>query len=98
MRTITKRDGQIQEFDFNKIEKAVRSAFTAQNKHFTDDESVISLVLRVIQNSVDLLFEKGEVNVELIQDAVEKALMSCGQYDVAKSYILYREKHDNIRN
>lgn len=97
-RTIIKRDGQIQEFDFTKIEKAIRSAFAAQEKHFTDDETVINLVLRVVKNSVDILFDKGNVDVELIQDAVEKALMSCGQYDVAKSYILYREKHDNIRN
>lgn len=96
-RTIIKRDGQIQEFDFTKIEKAIRSAFAAQEKHFTDDETVINLVLRVIKNSVDILFDKGNVDVELIQDAVEKALMSCGQYDVAKSYILYREKHSEER-
>ena len=96
-RTIIKRDGQIQEFDFTKIEKAIRSAFAAQEKHFTDDKTVINLVLRVVKNSVDILFDKGNVDVELIQDAVEKALMSCGQYDVAKSYILYREKHSEER-
>ena len=97
MKTITKRNGEIQEFDFSKIEKAVKAAFAAQKTHFTDEEATISLVLKVIENSVNILFEKGEVDVELIQDVVEKALMSCGQYDVAKSYILYREKHDTIR-
>lgn len=97
MNLITKRNGEKQEFNFSKIENAVRSAFAAKEKKLTDDEQSIELILRVIKNSIDILFTKGEVTVESIQDCVEKALMSCGQYDVAKSYILYREKHKDLR-
>ena len=98
MRKIIKRDGTIQDFDFNKIEEAIRKAFKAENRNFTDEEQTIKLVLDVVRNSVDILYAKGEVTVELVQDAVEKALMACGQYDIAKSYILYREQHNSVRN
>ena len=97
MRKIIKRDGSVQDFNFNKIENAVRSAFNASARHFTDEEKTIKLVLDVVKNSVDILYSKGEVTVELIQDAVEKALMACGQYDIAKSYILYRAEHAEER-
>ena len=97
MRKIIKRDGTIQDFNFDKIENAIRSAFNASARHFTDEEKTIKLVLDVVKNSVDILYSKGEVTVELIQDAVEKALMACGQYDIAKSYILYRAEHAEER-
>lgn len=97
MRKIIKRDGTVQDFNFDKIENAIRSAFNASARHFTDEEKTIKLVLDVVKNSVDILYSKGEVTVELIQDAVEKALMACGQYDIAKSYILYRAEHAEER-
>lgn len=98
MSVILKRNGSTEEFNFNKIENAIRAAFAAQQNHYDDEETSIKLVLNVVKNSVDILFSKGDVSVEMIQDAVEKALMSCGQYNVAKSYILYREKHSEERN
>lgn len=97
MRKIIKRDGTVQDFNFDKIENAIRSAFNASARHFIDEEKTIKLVLDVVKNSVDILYSKGEVTVELIQDAVEKALMACGQYDIAKSYILYRAEHAEER-
>ena len=94
---VIKRDGTVQDFDFNKIENAIRAAFKSEDRGFTDEEQTIQLVLKVVKNSIDILYAKGEVTVEAIQDAVEKALMCCGQYDIAKSYILYREKHKEAR-
>lgn len=40
----------------------------------------------------------NELSVEKIQDIVETSLMQCGEYKVAKSYIIYREEHKNTRN
>lgn len=94
---ITKRDGSLEEFNFTKIENAIRAAFKAENSGFTDEEKSIKLVLEVVKNSTDILFTKGEVTVESIQDAVEDALMACGQYKVAKAYILYRANHAEER-
>lgn len=41
---------------------------------------------------------QDETTVEKIQDVVENSLMKCGEYEVAKSYIIYREEHKNARN
>lgn len=92
---ITKRDGSLEEFNFSKIENAVRAAFKAEG--YNNEEEVIKTILQVVKNSTDILFTKGEVTVESIQDAVEDALMACGQYKVAKRYILYRDLHKRIR-
>ena len=40
---------------------------------------------------------KGMPTVEEIQDLVEESLMRLGLYDVAKAYILYRERHRQLR-
>lgn len=95
---IVKRNGEKQTFNFNKIESAIRKAYASLNKHTTDEEQMIKLVLDVVDNSMNILFKQNRfVTVEQIQDAVENALMSCGQYEVAKKYILYREKHNDLR-
>lgn len=92
---IVKRDGTLEDFNFAKIENAIKAAFKAEG--FINEEESINRVLRVVKNSTDILFTKGEVTVESIQDAVEDALMACGQYKVAKRYILYRANRTNIR-
>ena len=40
---------------------------------------------------------QDETTVEKIQDVVENSLMKCGEYEVAKSYIIYREEHRQRR-
>lgn len=54
MRKITKRTGEKQDFDFNKIEKAIRSAFSTKNS--TNLEEEIQLVLKVVNDSVNILY------------------------------------------
>lgn len=89
---VNKRDGTKQEFDFNKIEKAVKSAFSSCG---IDKETKIDPVIWAIKNKLELV--DNELNVEKIQDIVETSLMQCGEYKVAKSYIIYREEHRKIR-
>ena len=93
MNKIIKRDGSSQEFDFGKIEKAVRSAFKATfpNEDCSQKEESVLRLLKSQTSSLDVK------TVEDIQDIVERALMATENYEVAKNYILYREKHTEER-
>lgn len=89
---VNKRDGTKQEFDFNKIKKAVKAAFSSCG---IEKETRIDPVIWSIKNKLELV--DNELSVEKIQDIVETSLMQCGEYKVAKSYIIYREKHRQLR-
>lgn len=89
---VNKRDGTKQEFDFNKIKKAVKAAFSSCG---IEKETRIDPVIWSIKNKLELV--DNELSVEKIQDIVETSLMQCGEYKVAKSYIIYREEHKNAR-
>lgn len=85
---VVKRNGQLMDFDLSKIEMAVKKAFESQHQP-TDGSVVVEVEKR--------LAGKDEVPVEEIQDMVENILMQSGHYQVAKAFILYREKRSNVR-
>lgn len=89
---VVKRDKTKQEFDFNKIEKAVKAAFQSCGK---TNQVTIEAALWAIKKNLNAL--QDETTVEKIQDVVENSLMKCGEYEVAKSYIIYREEHRQRR-
>lgn len=89
---IIKRDKSKQEFDFTKIENAVKAAYKSCGKN---NQVKIDEVIWTIKKNLENL--DSESTVEKIQDVVENSLMKCGEYDIAKSYILYREEHKNAR-
>ena len=96
MYQVRKRNGQIIEFNLSKITKAITAAFEAQNKPYNVD--VIDLLaLKVTSDFMDKVTD-GIVSVEDIQDSVETVLIQAGYVEVAKAYILYRKKHENVRN
>lgn len=96
MYQVRKRNGQIIEFNLSKITKAITAAFEAQNKPYNTD--VIDLLaLKVTSDFMDKV-NNGIVSVEDIQDSVETVLIQAGYVEVAKAYILYRKKHENVRN
>ncbi len=96
MYQVRKRNGQIIEFNLSKITKAITAAFEAQNKPYNND--VIDLLaLKVTSDFMDKVSD-GIVSVEDIQDSVETVLIQAGYVEVAKAYILYRKKHENVRN
>lgn len=90
---IIKRDKSKQEFDFTKIENAVKAAYKSCGKN---NQVKIDEVIWTIKKNLEHL--DSETTVEKIQDVVENSLMKCGEYDIAKSYIIYREEHKNARN
>lgn len=88
---VQKRNGQIVNFDIVKIDNAVKKAF--DSKHTEYDPEIVKFVDKLIR----LVYANKPVPVEVIQDYVERALMQLGYYDIAKSFILYREQRKNTR-
>lgn len=82
---------QLEEFDLNKIISAVKKAYSSQDKEI--DEEVLKEL-----NYIPSYHEGAStVDVETIQNEVEKILMDLAPYDVARAYIIYREKHNESR-
>lgn len=97
MPLITKRNGSKVEFDINKIILAVRKAYNAAKKYPNGEDTPLVIGLTV-QTHVTARTAKGEeVDVEQIQDDVEKLLMK-RDFDVAKAYITYRYEHNQSRD
>jgi len=91
---ITKRDGRIVSFDENKIAGAILKALKAVQREDGD------LARKLSEDVVRLINERFEdkiPSVENVQDLVEDVLIRNGYADVAKAYILYRQKRAEIR-
>lgn len=89
---IRKRNGELVEFIPGKIESALEKAFVSQGKKIDEEElsKLLTTLLSRLPNDEGL-------TVELVQDEAERVLMEYGWYDVAKAYILYREKRSILR-
>ena len=85
---ITKRDGSQDRFSLDKIMNAVIKAFQSVDEDV--DLNAISKILSHLN-----IYE--EITVEDIQNQVEEALMREGYYKVAKSFMLYRQRHNEDR-
>lgn len=93
---IMKRSGERTPFDRHKIENAIRKA--------NEDEAV--LAQRLSDAQIDSIVEQvvseasnagRDLSVEEIQDHVENYLMASGKFNVARLYITYRYKHNELR-
>lgn len=91
-----KRNGIIVEFDRNKISDAIVKAVVATRGN-TNDVDLNKLTDDVLKGIESRYAGYKTPDVEGIQDIVEKSLMVSGLYDVAKAYILYRERHREMR-
>ena len=81
---IIKRDGSFQEFKDYKIKDAIKKAYESVGANF--DEKVFENVLKTI------VF-KDSLSVEDVQDIIEKKLFESGNFDVLKSFMIYRHTH-----
>lgn len=86
--TIVKRDGSADRFSLDKIMNAIIKAFRSVNEPVS-----LSNVSKII-SWLDLY---DGIKVEEIQNLVEEALMREGHYRVAKSFMLYRQRHAEDR-
>jgi ribonucleoside-triphosphate reductase len=95
MQYIKKRDGRLVQFNKNKIVDAITSAFKDVDGEITPyalDKA------NKIAEYVESQDKKKILNVEEVQDIVERGLMSTKRKDVARKYITYREERSRIRN
>lgn len=95
MYQVKRRDGEIVEFDIDRICKAMIKAFESVNRDY--NQSQIRLLALQVTSDFEPKIKKGLIFVEDIQDSVESVLSKAGFVDVAKSYILYRKNHENLR-
>jgi ribonucleoside-diphosphate reductase alpha chain len=101
---VRKRDGRIVPFDETRIYLAIESAFKAEAGLSPDTPPSLetqSLVLQLTEAAAgDCLRRavRGEtLEIELIQDCVERHLLASGQHAVARGFILYREQRRKAR-
>ncbi len=93
---VKKRDGEIDEFRPEKIGSAIRKAILATRGN-TSNIDVNALTEHVLKG-IEVQYKGYKTpDVEGIQNLVERTLMEFGLFDVAKAYILYRERHREIR-
>ena len=93
---VVKRDGKVAEFNIRKISDAITKAFEAQGRQY--HPSTIDMLALRVTSEFEPLIQDDQIQVEQIQDCVEKVLSEAGYADVAKAYILYRKQREKIRN
>ncbi|MGP3779246.1 ribonucleoside triphosphate reductase [Halanaerobium saccharolyticum] len=93
---VKKRDGKKVEFKSEKIENAVVKAAAAVDQA---DPKIAAEITAEVLSYLKIFFKNGgTVEVEQIQDLVEKVLIEKGYAEIAKAYILYREQHSKLRD
>ena len=90
--TIIKRDGRIVEFNVTRIEKAVARCFSSL---IVPPRTSARVIAEQAANVVAAKYTQP--TVEQVQDIVEMVLQAAGEYEAAKSYILYRAEHAKMR-
>jgi ribonucleoside-diphosphate reductase alpha chain len=94
---IRKRDGSEVDFDQNKI---IRAIFGAALEVLKDEKralQIADIVGRTVLEKMASLYKDKTCSVEEVQDIVEEALMAAGYSFIARSYVLYRQAHQDIR-
>lgn len=97
VRAVIKRDGRENPFNSEKIYVAVMKAFNEREKKdgnvIPEKEDIAKQIAKEISESL-----KDKMTVEEIQDIVETKLMKSSRPEVAKDYILYRDKRTVVRD
>ncbi len=99
---IIRRNGAVVGFEPNKIAVALMKAFLAvHGTQGAASASVRETVDRLTESVVRALLRSrpggGTFHIEDVQDQVELGLMRSGQHDVARAYVLYRERRSQER-
>ena len=90
---VKKRDNQVIPFS---PERVTRAIYKAARSTGVDDMALASQLSRQVMEAVEKNSKKIP-SVEEIQDMVEQVLIQNGHTQIAKSYILYRRKHEELR-
>ena len=102
IRYVIKRNGSLESYDRDKIAAAIRRAFEAVQGEPDPEPMRIELITAKVEEKLEELMasrhEKSAPAIEEIQDLVEDALIEAREAKVAKAYIIYRARHDAIRD
>lgn len=93
---VIKRDGKKQDFDPQKIFRAIKKANSKVEVKLDDEkiEKVVSSALSFLKKNTD---EDADVDVVDVHKAVENALMKNNCFEVARQYMTYRQERDAAR-
>ena len=79
MLNIRKRDGSLQEFNLEKVSKAIEKAFMADHKFYNDD--IINMLSLRVTAQMNGKINNDVIDIEDVQDAVEVTLIQAGYVD-----------------
>ncbi|MDP1574943.1 MAG: ribonucleoside-diphosphate reductase subunit alpha [Coxiellaceae bacterium] len=99
---VIRRNGELTMYDNNRIIVAVKKAFLAvEGDAATSSERIHEIAEQLAQSISERCKKRwptgGTIHIESIQDLVELELMRAGEHQVARSYVLYREKRREAR-
>lgn len=89
---VIKRDGNIVEYNPEKIKTAIKKANEEVSRRDRANEKEIQEIIEYVED-----LKKSRILVEDIQDIIEEKLMSFGKYNLAKTYITYRYTRALVR-
>ncbi|HRY53410.1 MAG TPA: ribonucleoside triphosphate reductase [Spirochaetia bacterium] len=108
VRQVAKRSGEVQRYDRAKIAAAIGKAFDAVLLRGAEAEAAPARAARVeavvasVESRLRELMAARHPNsipaIEEIQDLAEDCLIAAGEARAAKAYILYRAKHEAMRD
>ncbi|MDR2758118.1 MAG: ribonucleoside triphosphate reductase [Spirochaetaceae bacterium] len=103
LKNVVKRSGELEVYDKKKIQNAIAKAFAAEGtKHAEEAEKAVQTVTtrveELIQDMMAARHPHSIPAIEEIQDLVETALIEARETAVAKAYILYRARHEALRD
>ena len=100
LRKVVKRSGEIADYDRSKIESAIGKAILAVEGRTNPDKA--SKLTNDVEERLRVLLAGRRAHsipaIEEIQDTVENVLIENKEVEIAKAYILYRERHNAMRD
>ena len=95
MLQIIKRDGSKTDFTISRISDAIMKAFNATEMSYNND--IVDLLALRVTADFQSKIKDDAIQIEDVQDSVEKVLGQAGYEEVAKAYILYRKQREKMR-
>ncbi len=100
IRQVVKRNGTLEPYDRTKIENAIGKAIEAVEKRANPDKA--QTLTDAAEEKLRILLAGRRAHsipaIEEIQDVVENVLIEAKEVDVAKAYIIYRARHEAMRD
>ena len=100
IKSVVKRSGEIADYDRNKIENAIEKAIEAVEKQ--KDPTRAAALTDLVEEKLRLKLAGARAHsipaIEEIQDIVETVLIEQNEVEIAKAYILYRARHEAVRD